>query len=132
MVRNETLAFCELPSRRNVWPIFRMSNNRTATLWFARQDRSNEEDLDKLVAKLNELKLLEDDWDGDGAVKPDNRLVDYVIREVRRHDFADIYGFPQRVFASVNGAVIMEFFSGQDVTSLEFENEEEPPQLYRY
>ena len=88
------------------------------------QVRSRAADLDELafveteaseqwkavVDELLRLRGLEDDWDGEGAVAPLASIVDGAIT-LASWMKSEAWSIPARISASVNGAVVFEWYA---------------------
>jgi hypothetical protein len=74
---------------------------------------------DATIARLEKLRELQDDWDGNNAPAPTAELIDAVrrkIEELRNEDFPP----PKSVAPSFDGTVCVEWERGNGYWELEF------------
>ena len=84
------------------------------TLYRGVSNRTEAPEIVALRAKLNELRLLCDNWDGRGAVSPSPWAIAYAERIL---DAASAEGFaPHRVAADVEGGIAVYYFGGERAT----------------
>ena len=66
---------------------------------------------DDLVAQVDRMRGLEEDWDGLGAVAPDHGIVDAAVRLLRAFQADGLTRPPDRAIPGVNGTVILEWYT---------------------
>lgn len=72
----------------------------------------------RVIEELRRLRLLKDDWDGDGAAAPAVPVVETAIQEAIR--LRNLYHSPpDRIAAGVNGSVVMEWIRGDRILEVE-------------
>lgn len=81
---------------------------------------------DDVYTVLEEIRQLEDDWDGEGSPAPGGLVVD-VARGMVQYFRKEGYREPSRVHASVNGSIWFEWWINGDY----FEVEVAPESVYR-
>jgi hypothetical protein len=76
-------------------------------------------DWETVIDELLWMRELQDDWDGEGSAAPQKALVDYVTSFAYRRKQENQLA-PDRIIATVNGAICFEWYVNGLFTECEF------------